>query len=735
MKSKIILRSYLVLFVLSLNSFAKDSLVKDERGRFDEFDRGPDMSTEAGRGYAKLFAHTPNYRALGLQALKENKNDRSDKFRWKFGPMFYRGRLGKNEVKVLIIGQEGAQDENVSYRSFTGGTGGRMQNALKAMGIDESYLFINTFAYTIKGQYAEYAPIMINGKLKYQNQLPYPMLKLSQYENSPIVKHRNALIDHVVQSNPESLKLIIAVGGGAQDTLGTYILSRGGSCRPSRDAEKNVQMIQYGSVSAGGNRKFYFPVDEKGKNLLLEPGEKMSDFDFSENKDQQLLKSRLNSDRVLKNIVKKTGGINGQGLMDKRQLGTDLYSCLVEGKKQSLKGLSSVNTDVRFIKVKHPGSNSPTLSKNFSSALKDVREFQENSSWNLPVDHNLDQPFDEGFKYRNIKIPRRDFRYGLTEFMGSGTTRTTRRDGGASIELVRNKKGKYEGFSRRPKDAYRPHTFYQMPRGQADVPYEPNKTNYKYFDFGPSDYWASAFRGLIEGIPFFEDPYKNAKVTRPSSLRDQGFPVFRGRPDEAEVVILADQFSHDDLWTGRALTGYEGQKLQAFLQSIGVGSQYVILRSLPVDSLGVSDSDQEKLLNETRAWRKSVFKKLIDPERVQLIFTLGSQSDREIQKIHDGSLPVVSLTKSYELAWETLSQMEFSKTHVMFRQSEKAIPILRKDLPYGLPRWVGTAGDRVYRSTDGKIFKIFAPYWSTSTRKTLRPLSASEEEALETLGL
>ena len=32
--------------------------------------------------------------------------------------MWYRGRLTPNSVKVFVVGQEGAQDENVSNRSL-----------------------------------------------------------------------------------------------------------------------------------------------------------------------------------------------------------------------------------------------------------------------------------------------------------------------------------------------------------------------------------------------------------------------------------------------------------------------------------------------------------------------------------------------------------------------------------------------------------------------------------------
>ena len=67
--------------------------------------------------------------------------------------MFYRGRLTDNTARVLVIGQEGAQDESLGHRSFVGGTGARMQHFLRHIGITQSYLFLNTFVYPIFGQY------------------------------------------------------------------------------------------------------------------------------------------------------------------------------------------------------------------------------------------------------------------------------------------------------------------------------------------------------------------------------------------------------------------------------------------------------------------------------------------------------------------------------------------------------------------------------------------------------
>ena len=117
-------------------------VMADIRGDPWNHDAAPANSS----GWAELFAETPNYRGLARAVVGR------DAFRWHHGPMFYRGRLD-GSAKVVIVGQEGAQDESLSHRSFTGGTGARMQHFLRFVGLDRSYLFLNSFVYPIVGQY------------------------------------------------------------------------------------------------------------------------------------------------------------------------------------------------------------------------------------------------------------------------------------------------------------------------------------------------------------------------------------------------------------------------------------------------------------------------------------------------------------------------------------------------------------------------------------------------------
>jgi len=171
-----------------------------DRGSPWEYDPGPPKN----RKWPRLFAKTPNYRQISKAVLGK------ERFRWHFGPMFYRGRLQDNSVKVLIIGQEGAQDESLAHRAFTGGTGSRMQHFLNVLGITRSYLFLNTFVYPIFGQY--------DATLSW----------LAQHPDSPIVQHRHELFNYVLERN--DVRLVIAVGNAAKESVVSWVSSRGGSC-------------------------------------------------------------------------------------------------------------------------------------------------------------------------------------------------------------------------------------------------------------------------------------------------------------------------------------------------------------------------------------------------------------------------------------------------------------------------------------------------------------------------
>jgi hypothetical protein len=72
-------------------------------------------------------------------------------FRTEWGPVFHRGQLD-GSARVLILGQDPAQHEAVVRRVLVGTAGKRAQGFFKRLGITRSYVFINTFLYSIYGQ-------------------------------------------------------------------------------------------------------------------------------------------------------------------------------------------------------------------------------------------------------------------------------------------------------------------------------------------------------------------------------------------------------------------------------------------------------------------------------------------------------------------------------------------------------------------------------------------------------
>ncbi|HRI38071.1 MAG TPA: uracil-DNA glycosylase family protein [Nitrospira sp.] len=74
----------------------------------------------------------------------------SGQFRLEWGPIFHRGRLD-GSARVLVIGQDPAQHETIVRRILVGEAGRRVQGFLAKLGITRSYVFINTYLYSVYG--------------------------------------------------------------------------------------------------------------------------------------------------------------------------------------------------------------------------------------------------------------------------------------------------------------------------------------------------------------------------------------------------------------------------------------------------------------------------------------------------------------------------------------------------------------------------------------------------------
>lgn len=123
-------------------------------------------------------------------------NHPSDRFRTAFGGVLYRGRLD-DTAKVLVIGQDPSTDEAIARRAFVGSAGQRLQKFLNKVGITRSYTIMNTFAYSIKGQFdTEMRGISLEAPLK---------------------NFREDLINTILERNP--IQAILSFGAGARHAV------------------------------------------------------------------------------------------------------------------------------------------------------------------------------------------------------------------------------------------------------------------------------------------------------------------------------------------------------------------------------------------------------------------------------------------------------------------------------------------------------------------------------------
>jgi uracil-DNA glycosylase len=75
----------------------------------------------------------------------------TEDFRLEWGPIFHRGRLD-GSARVLVLGQDPAQHETIARRILIGEAGHRIQGFLAKLGIERSYVMVNTFVYSVFGQ-------------------------------------------------------------------------------------------------------------------------------------------------------------------------------------------------------------------------------------------------------------------------------------------------------------------------------------------------------------------------------------------------------------------------------------------------------------------------------------------------------------------------------------------------------------------------------------------------------
>src|ERR671935_146941 len=116
-------------------------------------------------------------------------------FRLEWGPVFHRGRLD-GTARVLVVGQDPAQHETIARRILVGEAGHRLQGFLFKLGIDRSYVMINTFLYCLFGQGGAAGKSNVTGIVNYRH------------------KWLDAIFDHEPIEAVVALGVLAGQGGG-----------------------------------------------------------------------------------------------------------------------------------------------------------------------------------------------------------------------------------------------------------------------------------------------------------------------------------------------------------------------------------------------------------------------------------------------------------------------------------------------------------------------------------------
>jgi len=128
------------------------------------FDSGPPAT------FLKHFNKLPDY-----SPIQEN-------FWFDWGPVLYRGRLD-GTAKIMCIASDPGPTERIGGRSLVGNAGQRVQGMLNKIGLTESYICVNGFAYALfpgklsQGIKALERPEMLKWRNAFLNKLKKPPMQ------------------------------------------------------------------------------------------------------------------------------------------------------------------------------------------------------------------------------------------------------------------------------------------------------------------------------------------------------------------------------------------------------------------------------------------------------------------------------------------------------------------------------------------------------------------------------
>jgi len=238
------------------------------------------------------------------------------------------------------------------------------------------------------------------------------------------------------------------------------------------------------------------------------------------------------------------------------------------------------------------------------------------------------------------------------------------------------------------------------------------------WDRGPSRDWGEVFSSnLSEGL------FERGQEGSPRLAVDETigfFGHYRGDLESPRVVVLADPVGFDDMLTSRALTGVRGQYLQGLMESLGLGSDYLVLKTVPAAMDGVSDSDWEWVLERLQPYLAGILEKAFRDFPDAVWIADGPWAARELSK---RGVSAVLLPRSSDFLSDMRTGQEQLTGDFKGVGEISPRPVPRVHLPFFARDWEGRSGDTVFPLEGDDRFSSFVavvPRWVLEEQRGLK---------------
>ena len=157
-------------------------------------------------------------------------------------------------------------------------------------------------------------------------------------------------------------------------------------------------------------------------------------------------------------------------------------------------------------------------------------------------------------------------------------------------------------------------------------------------------------------------------------------PIYRGRFASLSLVVLADQRSDDDTFTARALAGEAGQRFQGVLRAAGLTKRYLIIRTLPVDTLDLTAAKRLTLVDhpKVQALHRELLSRVRRERGITALLAMGPGARRLAPNVAPAGLDVIELAAHDEPGFQASWQAALTQLAGRAYTKDLAEPDLRR---------------------------------------------------------